>query len=60
METDERYQIENTTTFNRIGIQKYGEDDDHVDTNTDMRYYTVHDTEYVENKINKEITTVIG
>ena len=34
--------------------------EDLVDTDTDLEHGPVHDTEEVENKINKNVTTVIA
>ena len=44
METYKRYQIENTPTFNRIDNQEFREDNDLVDTDTDLEHDTVYDT----------------
>ena len=52
-ETDERDQTENTPTFNKIGNQYTRENDDLVDTDTDLEHDTVHDTKDLENNINK-------
>ena len=60
METDERDQIENTTTFNKIDTQDIIEKGNLVDTDTELQHDTVHDTEEVELKINKNLTTVIA
>ena len=45
METDERDQIENTTTFNKIDTQDIIEKGNLVDTDTELQHDTVHDTE---------------
>ena len=60
LENDKRNQIENTTTVNMINTQECREDDYLVDTDTDLEHATVHDTEDVENTINKNLTTVIA
>ena len=58
-ETDEGDQIENTQIFNRIDTQESIENDDIVDTDTDIEQDTVHNTEELENDTNKNLTNVI-
>ena len=54
------YQIENTQMFNSINTQERRENDDLVDTDTELEYDTVHDTEELENNTNKNITNFIS
>ena len=59
-ETDERDQIEIPTRLNMSNIQELMEDEDLVDTDTDLEHGPVHDTEKVENTINQNVNTMIA
>ena len=59
LETDERYQIGDTTKIKRIDTQECRLGDNNEDNETELGYDTVYDIGDVKKKPNKNITNMI-